>query len=82
MAQDIILTVDYHDENCVIRHLDCASGEEKVLNVPTGPASLGAVVDEARRQAEPRGGRVIWIQESTTGWARSEERRVGKECRL
>jgi len=70
MSQDIILTVDYHDEKCVIRRLDCVSKAETVLTVPTGPASLVAVVDEARGQAEPRGGRVIWIQESTTGWAR------------
>jgi hypothetical protein len=28
MNQDIILVVDYHDENCVIRTLDRSTGEQ------------------------------------------------------
>lgn len=71
MNKDIILTVDYHDENCVIRRRDLATGEEKLLpKVPTAPADLCQVVAEATAAAGPRGGRVLWIQESTTGWAR------------
>ena len=35
MSKDIILTVDYHDENCVIRRRDEATGEEEVRTVAT-----------------------------------------------
>jgi transposase len=70
MCQDIVLSVDYHDQNCVIRRFDAANGREKVVTLPTESQRLLAVVDEARTQAEARGGRVIWIMESTTGWAR------------
>ncbi len=62
------LTVDYHDENCVIRYRRGSTGSEEVLTVPTTPAALNAVVNRAL--AESKGGRVVWIQESTTGWAR------------
>lgn len=70
MSKDIILTVDYHDRACVVRRLDRATGREQVLTeIPTTAESLRRVVDQARREAG-RGGRVIRIQESTTGWAR------------
>lgn len=71
--QDIILTVDYHDQNCVIRRLDCFTGEEKMQTVPTCPVTLQRVVDEAKAEASRRGGAVIWIQESTNGWARMRD---------
>lgn len=70
MCQDIVLSVDYHDENCVIRCLDRASGVEQLCSIPTSPQALREVVAKAVAVAEPRGGKVIWIQESTTGWAR------------
>jgi transposase len=73
MSQDIVLTVDYHDENCLIRRLDTASGAEDVLKVPTDPERLLAVVGAARQVAGARGGRVVWVMESTTGWARVKE---------
>jgi len=70
MSQDIILTVDYHDRACVIRKLDRGTGREEVLTeILTTADSLNQVVDQARREVGRRG-RVIWIQESTTGWAR------------
>lgn len=69
MDQDIVLTVDYHDRCCVIRRFRGATGEERVLSVPTSGEDIGRVVDAARAEAG-HGGRVIWIQESTTGWAR------------
>jgi transposase len=69
MCQDIVLTADYHDENCVVRRLQRATGEETLLSVATTAPELLRVVDQARRRIG-RGGRVIWIQESTTGWAR------------
>ena len=73
MSQDITLTVDYHDRVCVIRRFDHATGQEQLFSeVPTCLEGLRGVVDRARRDAGP-GGRVTWIQESTTGWARVKE---------
>jgi len=73
MSKDIILTVDYHDRACVIRRLDRGADREQVFTeIPTTAASLGQVVDQARRDSGRRG-RVVWIQESTTGWARVRE---------
>jgi transposase len=73
MHQDITLTVDYHDRNCVIRRLDHATGEERVTTVRTSRLELERVLGEACSVAGPRGGGVTWIQESTTGWARVKE---------
>lgn len=72
MNQGILLTVDYHDENCVIRRRDLGRGSEEVLSVPTTAEDLLRVVADGRRRAGPRG-RVVWLQESTTGWARVRE---------
>jgi len=69
MHQGILLTVDYHDENCVIRRRDLDRATEEVVRVPTTADDLLRVVADARRRAGPRG-RVVWLQESTTGWAR------------
>ena len=70
MSQDITLTVDYHDRNCVIRRLELTARREQLLaEVPTTHADLTRTLDQACRDAGPQG-RVIWIQESTTGWAR------------
>ena len=73
MHHDIILSTDYHDQNCVIRWFDEANGSERVQSVPTAPESLLSVVARAEAVAKPRGGRVVWIQESTTGWARVQD---------
>ena len=73
MSKDIILTVDYHDRACVIRRLDRGAGREQVFTeIPTTATVLGQVADQARRDLGRRG-RVVWIQESTTGWARVRE---------
>ena len=72
MDQTIVLTVDYHDENCVVRRRALKTLEEQVLTVPTTAASLLGVVQQARSSAGRRG-RVVWIQESTSGWARVKE---------
>jgi transposase len=69
MNQTILLTVDYHDQNCVIRRLAVRTAQEQVFTVPTTAPELLRVVDRARRIAGP-GGRVVWNQESTTGWPR------------
>lgn len=72
MPQTIVLTVDYHDQNCVIRRLNAQTGEEQLLSVPTTAVDLSRVVAHAQAEVGRRG-RVVWIQESTTGWARVQE---------
>ncbi len=69
MSQNIILAVDYHDENTVIRQFEERTGVETLRTMSTTAAALAQAVKEARRQLR-RGGRVVWIQESTSGWAR------------
>ena len=69
MDQTILLSVDYHDQNCVIRRRSLRSGAEVVFSVATTCGDLLQVVAQARGAAGRRG-RVVWIQESTTGWAR------------
>jgi transposase len=78
MHQGILLSVDYHDENCVIRRRDLGRATEEVFSVPTTAADLLGVVADARRRAGPRG-KVVWLQESTTGWARVREL-IGKKA--
>ena len=72
MAQDITLTVDYHDRVCVIRRFEHTTRREQLFTVPSSAADLKEFAARTRRDAG-RGGRVIWIQESTTGWARVKE---------
>jgi transposase len=73
MSKDITLTVDYHDRVCVIRWLDHGTGKDQVFSeVPTTKDALNRIVNQARLAAGPKG-RVVWIQESTSGWARVKE---------
>ncbi len=69
MTQTIVLTVDYHDQNCVIRRLQVQTGEQEILETPTVPGELSRIVARARAEVGRRG-QVVWLQESTTGWAR------------
>jgi len=69
MDQTILLTVDYHDQNCVIRRRTIGRTEDQTSTVPTTAEDLLQVVAQARTVVGRRG-RVVWIQESTTGWAR------------
>lgn len=73
MCQNIILVVDYHDEHGVIRTLDRATDSQSLRKLPTTAPALQAVVDQAAADAQQRGGRLIWLQESTTGWARVKQ---------
>jgi len=72
-SQDILMSVDYHDKNCKIRRLDLASGDERMVSIPTSIRAIVQLVEQARAEAGPGGGRVVWVQESTTGWARVKE---------
>jgi transposase len=72
-SKDIILAVDYHAENTEVRWLNCHSGEERCLNIPTTRTGILRLVEKAVGEAAPVGGKVVWIMESTTGWARLKE---------
>jgi transposase len=69
-AKDIILVADYHALNTEVRWFNCRTGEERRLRIPTAPSALLRLVEQATLEAAPTGGQVIWIMESTTGWAR------------
>jgi transposase len=71
--KDIVLTVDYHKKNLEIRWLNRATGEERTFRRPTTRENIEAVVREARAEAARFGGQVVWIMESTTGWARVKD---------
>jgi transposase len=71
--KDIILTVDYHLEHLEVRRLNCANGQEECRNIPTEKRSIERLVAAAATEATATGGKVIWIMESTTGWARVKE---------
>ena len=43
MPHTILLTVDYHDETCVVRRWHGGTGDESVQSVPTTAARLLAV---------------------------------------
>ena len=71
--KDIILAVDYHAENTEVRWLNWPRGEERCLNIPTTRGGILRLVEKAMAEAAPVGGKVVWIMESTTGWARVKE---------
>jgi transposase len=71
--KDIILAVDYHAENTEIRWLNCHTGEERRMNIPSARANILRLVEKAVAEAATVGGKVVWIMESTTGWARVKE---------
>jgi transposase len=72
MHHSITLTVDYHDEKSVIRWRDSRDGRERLHTVFSSTVAFNRIVDEARAQLGRRG-RVVWIQESTSGWARVQQ---------
>jgi transposase len=71
-GKDIILVADYHAENIEFRWFNQASGEERTGKYPTTRAGILRQVEQAVGELEP-GGRVVWIMESTTGWARIKD---------
>ena len=77
-VQDIMLTVDYHDANCVVRRRELGTGRESVRKLPTVQFSLRELMQKTVRESQAVGGRAVWIQESTTGWARVA--RLASEC--
>ena len=53
MSQDIVLSVDYHDRQCVVRRLAVASAREEVRSVPTTPEDLQQLLEESGRLSPP-----------------------------
>jgi hypothetical protein len=72
-SKDIVLVVDYHAENLEVRIFNAATGEERTANVKTTRANILRLAEGATTEAAESGGRVRWIMESTTGWARVKE---------
>jgi transposase len=71
--KDIVLAVDYHAENTEVRWFNGDTGEERLLNLPTTRGGILRLVEKAIAEAAEADGKVIWIMESTTGWARVKE---------
>ena len=71
-GKDIILVTDYHAENIAFRWFNQASGEERTGRYPTTRSGILRQVEQAAGELA-RGGRVVWIMESTTGWARVKD---------
>jgi transposase len=79
-SHDIVLAVDYHDAHCVVRRRDLASGQETVRKLPTQQLAITELMQKTVCEAERGAGRAVWIQESTTGWARTAQ--LAAECGL
>jgi len=70
--KDIVLVVDYHAENIAYRWFDESTGEERTGRYATSRAGILRQVEQAVGEVSP-GGRVVWLMESTTGWARVKD---------
>ena len=77
MTEHIILSVDYHDRQSVVRRLKLPTREEQVFAVPTVAEEILKMLDNAWDELGPEGV-VTWIQESTTGWPRVQELVAGR----
>jgi transposase len=71
-GKDIVLVVDYHAENIEFRWYDESLGKDHTGNFPTKQADILRLLEQATAEVEP-GGQVVWIMESTTGWARVKD---------
>ena len=72
MNKDIVLIADYHSENIEFRWFNEATGEERTGKYSTTRSGILRQVEQAAGELE-RGGRIVWIMESTTGWARVKD---------
>lgn len=72
-SANIVIVTDYHLNKTSFRWFDQASGEERTFSRSTRPETFERVLEDARAIAEARGGKVVWIMESTTGWARVKQ---------
>lgn len=72
MDKDIILVADYHSQNIEFRWFNQATGEERQGKFATARAGILRFVEQVTQELDP-GGRVVWVMESTTGWARVKD---------
>ena len=70
--QDIVVVTDYHAKAISYRWFDAATGEERTSSGPTDRQAIESVLTDALSAAQQHGGQVVWIMESTTGWARMQ----------
>ncbi|MFO8014235.1 MAG: hypothetical protein R6X20_13125 [Phycisphaerae bacterium] len=80
MSKGIVLAVDYHAKTIAFRWFNEATGEERTGTCSTSRVAILRLLARAAREIEP-GGEVVWIMESTTGWARVREL-VGTRARF
>jgi transposase len=71
-AKDIILVVDYHAENIEYRCFNQATGQERRGRYATDEGAILQQIEQATDELCPEG-KVVWIMESTTGWARVKD---------
>ncbi|MGB2755869.1 MAG: hypothetical protein WBD75_10510 [Phycisphaerae bacterium] len=62
------MVVDYHAQNINFRWFNRAAAEERVGKYATSKAGILRQLEQAAREVD-RSGKMIWIMESTTGWA-------------
>jgi len=72
MNKDIVLVADYHSENIEFRWFNEATAEERRGRFATSRAGILRQVEQSTQELTP-GGRVVWVMESTTGWARVKD---------
>jgi transposase len=72
-GNDIVLVVDYHLENLELRQLNQATGEERCFRSKNTSREILHLVQQAQVEADLRGAKVVWIMESTSGWARVKD---------
>ena len=72
MNKDIVLIADYHSQNIEFRWFNEATGEERRGKFSTTRGGIVRQVEQSTQELEP-GGRVVWVMESTTGWARVKD---------
>jgi len=80
--KDIVIVADYHRDRIEFRKLNMLTGEETRFNRATTAESISKVLEDAEKQVPPEGGvGIVWIMESTTGWARVKKI-VGERTRF
>lgn len=67
---EVVVVVDYHKKNLEFRVHNRLTGKEWTFNRQTSAKTIQGVLERAWQAAQQQGGRVVWIMESTTGWAR------------
>lgn len=75
---EVVVVVDYHKKNLEFRVHNRLTGKERTFNRETSRKTVLGVLEMVSQEAGGQGGRVVWIMESTTGWARVKKLVEGK----